>query len=205
MYVDASDSCNDLTFTLAALSKVSRSWSIRVTQFEKGHENLAPSGCTQWFFNVEGVGTIQSYNYAEKVHLADQNQVVCIRREAKKSKICYYADLPDISLSGKGANVMDDVKDWCGGYKGDGSGLYRDALLIPSLVTANGNPAATATAGAKVFSNVCGVGQAFHSLKTVCSKKIYFFSCIAIFLTCFCSRHVGPFPIDLHIRFCGKQ
>lgn len=101
--MDASDDCNDLTFTLGSLSTVSRSWSIRVTQYDKGHDNLAPSGCTQWFYNEDAIGTFQSYNYNSNsgVHLADQNQVVCIRREEKKRRICYSAELADISISGR--------------------------------------------------------------------------------------------------------
>ena len=57
---------------------------------------------------------------------------------------------------------------YCGGYKSDGSGLLRDALIIPSLSTANG--------AALKYSNVCGKsGFADNNsppgtIATVCSK-----------------------------------
>ena len=48
VYVDASQSCNDLSMQLA--SDGSQMWTITVSQYECGYENLAPPGCTQYYW-----------------------------------------------------------------------------------------------------------------------------------------------------------
>ena len=88
MYVDASADCNALTFTLSDTSSIisGRSWTVRVTQYDSGFENLAPAGCTQYFWDKEDSdGVLTSYNYGGGRHLADQKQVICIRREENKN------------------------------------------------------------------------------------------------------------------------
>ena len=99
VYVDASENCSALTFTL---SDTGRSWRVRVTQYEAGFENLAPAGCTQYFWNKEdSTGVLSSYNYGGGRHLSDQKQVICIRREENKARICYSVDnRNDIAISG---------------------------------------------------------------------------------------------------------
>ena len=111
MYVDASADCNALTFTLSDTSSIisGRSWTVRVTQYDSGFENLAPAGCTQYFWNKEdSEGILYSYNYnsGNGPHLADQKQVICIRREENKAKICYSATNNDISISGVAGNIL---------------------------------------------------------------------------------------------------
>ena len=106
MYVDASADCNSMTFTLSDTNSVlsGRSWTVRVTQYDSGFENLAPAGCTQYFWNKEdSEGILYSYNYnsGNGPHLADQKQVICIRREENKNRICYsVTDAADIAISG---------------------------------------------------------------------------------------------------------
>ena len=70
-------------------------------------DNLAPFGCTQYFWkedsDSDGKGIISSYNWnsGNGYHLANQNQVICIRREEDKKKICYHTlDVNDINISG---------------------------------------------------------------------------------------------------------
>ena len=105
MYVEASEDCNSLTFVLAdnVVSTFSRSWTVRVTQYDEGFENLAPPGCTQYFWDKEDSdGYLESYNKKGGVHLADQKQVICIRREENKNQICYEPDNngADLAISG---------------------------------------------------------------------------------------------------------
>ena len=97
--------CIDLTFQLSLTGSLDAKWNIRVTQYEKTYDNLAPFGCTQYFWkqdsDSDGKGTIQSYNWSGAKHLADQNQVICIRREDDKTKICYSTtNKEDFSISG---------------------------------------------------------------------------------------------------------
>lgn len=139
MYVDASEACNDLRFVLGnqgvGTGVANRQWSIKVTQYACDYKNLAPDGCTQYFFGAT-TDIIQTYNFGNGRHLADQNQNICIRRERGNCKICYTAIEPeDVSVSGLTADMAfnnDDLK--CCGY-GDGGVADEgfDCILIPGL------------------------------------------------------------------------
>jgi len=153
MYVDMGAECIDLTFQLSLTGSLDAKWNIRVTQYEKTYDNLAPFGCTQYFWkqdsDSDGKGTIQSYNWSGARHLADQNQVICIRREDDKTKICYSTtSQKDFSISGATENWV--VKDSCGGYAKTGGGTHRDALIIRSLEKEDGG------VFAMPVSNLCG-------------------------------------------------
>ena len=62
---------------------IGRSANIRqVTQLSCDHPNLPPAGCVQYFYNAdEDTGHVQSFNYdgGNGLHLANQNQQICIR------------------------------------------------------------------------------------------------------------------------------
>jgi len=179
MYVDMGQDCVDLTLQLSAAS-TNPTWNIRITQYEMNYENLAPFGCTQYFWkedsDSDGKGVITSYNYngGQGYHLADQNQVICIRREEDKTRICYFtASLNDINISA----TKYQPASWCGGYKGtDDGGYNRDAIIIQSLVKQDNTPLL-------VQENICGqcgiaTGAAMAcdaaALKTVCTKSVPF-------------------------------
>jgi len=180
MYVDMGAECIDLTFQIDSTASLEPKWNIRVTQYEATYDNLAPFGCTQYYWkqdsDSDGKGTIQSYNWSGGKHLADQNQVICIRREDDKTKICYSTSaVNDISISG----TQYAVQAVCGGYQATAmyGGLYRDAIIIQSLVKV--------TSAALPYSNVCGqsgFGTAAASAAvtaddvglTVCSKAVPF-------------------------------
>ncbi len=85
MYFDASDDCNDLNFQIGNVANgvsaaATRSWSIKVVQYSCNYENLAPTGCTQWFYE-SATNYVQSFNYQAGAgkHLADQKQTICVR------------------------------------------------------------------------------------------------------------------------------
>lgn len=175
MYVDMGADCVDLTFQLGSTSTAQ--WKVRITQYEKGYENLAPFGCTQYFWkqdsDSDGKGTIKSYNYGGSFHLADQNQKICIRREDDKTKICYAtASKTDFAISGTTLVAAPSAKALCGGYVTDtGGGDYADAVIIQSLVK---NTANSDTLG---YSNLCGQ-SGFSSVagtpSSVCTKAVPF-------------------------------
>jgi len=134
MYVDASDSCNILSFQLAGTGK--RSWEIKVTQLNCNFNNLAPSGCTQYHYgSVEG--TIQSFNYVGGLHLAKQNQKICIRRELNMCRICYATAMGtmkfDISSAAADSMGVLGKSDLCCGYGATGgvTSVGFDCLVIP--------------------------------------------------------------------------
>ena len=100
VYVDAADACNMLTFSISENSLVTPMWSIRVTQYARDFTNKAPPGCLQYHFDSD-TGVIRSFNWNGGAgrHLSNQNQLICIRREATRSRICY---------SQEGGAVMND-------------------------------------------------------------------------------------------------
>ena len=110
VYVDVSGSqCNDLNMLLGASgvgnSITTRSWSIRITQYSCNYPNLAPEGCTEYFFGSD-TGTITNYNNGGGTHLNDQFQKSCIRREKGNCRICYttVTGYSDFGISGKFAH-----------------------------------------------------------------------------------------------------
>ncbi len=106
MYVEASEHCNMLSFTMGATGVganiATRAWSIKVqiiqtifflkkrkthntsfsqvSQYSCNYPNLAPQGCTQYFFG-ETTSQVRSYNWngGSGIHLASQDQTICIR------------------------------------------------------------------------------------------------------------------------------
>ena len=41
--------------------------------------NRAPPGCTQWFRGNSGTGQLKTFNFDQGIHLANQNQIMCVR------------------------------------------------------------------------------------------------------------------------------
>ena len=84
VYFDADEACNSLDFQFGNVARgitaiPTRSFSIRVTQYSCNYNNLAPSGCDQYFFGPTATNQIASFNFAGGRHLANQHQTVCIR------------------------------------------------------------------------------------------------------------------------------
>ena len=52
----------------------------QVTQYSCNYDNLAPQGCTQYYFGPD-TDTVRSFNYnnGNGKHLANQDQQICIR------------------------------------------------------------------------------------------------------------------------------
>merc|ERR1712203_431959 len=151
MYIDASTDCNNLEFvfgqTAVGLTTLAtRSITIKASQLACGDSNLAPSGCSQYYWGTGGASTIKSFGYdGSTAHLANQAQTVCVRRESGNCQICWYAaSNTDVSLSGMSAAITSTktyksaiVKDsLCCGYGADGknSAWGYDCLMIPGAV-----------------------------------------------------------------------
>ena len=73
-----------------------------MTQYSCDFDNLAPDGCTQYFFGSNSQ-TIQTFNFDGGSQLADQDQNICIRRERNNCRICFAAVIAatDFGISGK--------------------------------------------------------------------------------------------------------
>ena len=51
---------------------------LQISQYDCDYENLAPDGCTQYFYGTS-TDKIQTYNFDGGAHLADQDQNICMR------------------------------------------------------------------------------------------------------------------------------
>lgn len=110
MYFDASDACHDLNFQLGqtgiGTSLATRTWSIKITQYSCNYENLAPSGCDQYYYGTGAMNMVKTFNFDGGKHLADQMQTICVRREAGNCRICWTADaLTDVQVSKDGGKI----------------------------------------------------------------------------------------------------
>ena len=102
VYFDATQACHDLNFNMGqhaigvSSAETNRKWSIKVcplvmfctysqlshckvTQIPCGSVLKAPPGCTQYFYGSSGTGYIKTFNFDNNIHLANQNQVACVR------------------------------------------------------------------------------------------------------------------------------
>ena len=52
---------------------------LQVSQYTCDFDNLAPSGCTQYFYAENGMGTFQTFNFDGGQHLANQRHKFCFR------------------------------------------------------------------------------------------------------------------------------
>ena len=88
VYIDASTDCNNLEWVfgqsaVGISNLATRSITIKASQIACGDSNLAPSGCSQYYWGTGGASTIKSFGYdGSTSHLADQKQTVCVRRES---------------------------------------------------------------------------------------------------------------------------
>jgi len=185
MYIDASDSCNTLTFQIGDVT-FTRQWNIKVTQYAMDFPNKAPKGCLQYHFAGDGNDDgdldptiIRSFNWngGNGRHLANQDYNICVRRESSIRRICYSQDattfLNDFLIStgvvgdaaapailGKG--LLGKSDGFCGNYGASGKGMPAmvpefDHLQIPRASTfAIPTGVPVGTAPMGVNDNFCG-------------------------------------------------
>lgn len=84
------------TITRGVATAATRSWDITITHVECSSATLPPIGCTKYYWAASGAATITNYNYdtttaAANVHLAQQHERICIRRERGKCVGCFSA------------------------------------------------------------------------------------------------------------------
>lgn len=155
MYVSSSVFCNDLVFTLGdtigSSGVESRQWSIKITQYHCNHPNLAPDGCTQFFYGAD-IGTVKTFNFDGGQHLADQNQNICIRRERGNCRMCYTTEAEsDFMTSGAEVTALADT-DICCNYGDEGTETKYDCLVIPGAL----NPIKSSKFIPGSFDRFCG-------------------------------------------------
>jgi len=176
LYFDTTQDCHDLAFSIGqagngATAATTRSFNIKVTQIACNSVGRAPDGCLQYITDTTSTGIIKTFNFDQGVHLANQFQQICFRREAGNCRICYSADaVGDVNLGGKATKVVTKGELGCCGYGAKGTkstGAY-DCLFIPGAEAVNnGAMAADCQAGGlKGLAVVTGTTAA-----TVCSAQ----------------------------------
>ena len=187
VYFDANDDCHNLDFQFGNVANgitsiATRSWNIKITQYSCDHPNLAPSGCTQYYYGTEATNQVRTFNWQGTRHLASQRQNICVRREAGNCRICWSPDTPatDFELGGK-TNKNNALKgEICCAYEADGKGPTGDNGYDCVII-----PGAQKTDGSIINSSQCGHGEGLataHSAaasdaKTVCCKYTMFENC----------------------------
>lgn len=136
MYVEADvERGNKLMFNFADMATVqpaitrgigtlaTRTWDITISHIECTSLTLPPSGCTKYFWNDAGRATIQNYNFVAgdalgTVHLAQQHERFCVRRERGNCVGCFSAAAADFDLSNgsEGAASHHTAVGGCCGY-----------------------------------------------------------------------------------------
>ena len=152
-----------------------------MTQFSCDYENLAPQGCTQYHFGNDGEGTVESFNFnaGNGIHLANQNQAICIRREANMCKICWVpAAAGDFTVSKAGGTTMGHNGPLNCGYGTDGKGaMGYDHVIIPQPENAMGTAVGGGTSkfcGSTLVLAAAAASTADQTAATVCSKSLPF-------------------------------
>ena len=88
-----------------------------MTQYDCSYQNLAPSGCTEYYFG-DTTGTISSYNFnsGNGYNLANQNHKICIRSEGKNTILFFHFKNLHLTLGVKVRNLKMDSNTgvtWC--------------------------------------------------------------------------------------------
>jgi len=171
MIVDASDQCHTVNIDLGASdTSTSRSWTIVVSQYTCGEENLAgPMGCLQWHTGTSGrianfgiaTSTTAAAFTAAQTHLSNQDYNICVRRENGYCYICYIqAVAPAIADSITAQNTFGlSISSAAGSSKAiQGTSCTTDYVTIPGGQVIANAIAAINVINAGTFSKFCGRG-----------------------------------------------
>lgn len=177
MFVPASDRCNQLKFDIDTGSSDTRTWQIKVTQFECSSPMAPEQDCLQW--HTAETGKFYTFNWDTSVatttaqrHLSDQYYEICFRRKSNFCQICFSptvheAIIIDATTFGLGSSSDDPAAKSTGT---DAAGkcvgvttlsITEDAQTGPhtgdyvTLFGANNHPTTCADIG--VATKICGV------------------------------------------------
>jgi len=195
MWVPASDSCNMINFDIDTGSTgTTRTWQIKVTQFECNDLKAPEQDCLQW--HTAEYGTIASFNFdttlsttagitADKTHLSSQQYDICIRRKRNFCQICFDPNIVGATATtnpssfGIGASSAATIQTSSIGSVCAGNTIVSateannragDYLTIMNLQTSTA--AIAAIAGAIGVNQLCGgivAGSATIAQGTICS------------------------------------
>lgn len=191
MIVDASDNCHTVNFRLgAADTTTQRSWTIAVSQYDCGQEDIAgPSGCLQ--FHTGTSGKILDYGKAtnaasaefgaQTTHLSNQEYDICIRRADTYCAICYIPSVPtSIALSGTfGLSLSINTI----AKSDEGSSCSQDYITIPG-------------GQSQAISQIAGVANTDNTASRFCGRFFDTTAAGVVITASVCTRSV-PFVVGV--------
>lgn len=117
-----------------------RTWDITISHIECTSITLPPTGCTKYFWSTTGLAILSNYNFASgtdsvnAIHLAQQHERFCVRRERGKCVGCFSAVAAgtfDITMAREGENKHFTAANGCCGY------LTKTTATAPVIGAAN--------------------------------------------------------------------
>jgi len=164
MIVDTDGSkCVTAAFSYGAAS-FSRSYTIKVTQFESTNEMGGPTGCLQFYTGL--TGTVSSFNWdavGTSTHLANQHYDVCVRPAVDRCHICWAPITTGNAITIRGSfGVSNSGSAAAAGKAGVGAACPVAAAALASdsddfILIPNGQAAASVTGAIAVgVDKYCG-------------------------------------------------
>ena len=98
MFIKMSEQCVKIQINIDTDTTFTRTWDMKITQFEAGSQMAPQADCLQYFtelsgnfasFNWDMTDTATTVAKYSQWHLANQNYNVCFRRSKKYCSICY--------------------------------------------------------------------------------------------------------------------
>merc|ERR1711981_1487791 len=109
--------------TRGASALATRAWDITISHIECSSATLPPTGCTKYYWNAAGTARLINYNFQDTVafnniHLAQQHERFCIRRERAKCVGCFTAAEEDfqVAVNNEGIAAHYSITGGCCGY-----------------------------------------------------------------------------------------
>lgn len=162
------DVSTQLTTSRGVASVATRAWDITISHIECTSQTLPPAGCTKYFWSASGLAILTNYNWSATVatgniHLAQQHERFCVRRERGKCVGCFAAVAAgDFAITHANEAALENFtapNGCCGyttrtfmtapevtaniagvGHGADGNGQFGwDCIIIPGAFTLTNN------------------------------------------------------------------
>jgi hypothetical protein len=172
LFVDSNGvNCVSVHFVFGSDS-ATRSYDIKVLQYDRRNEMGGPQGCLQYFSGTSG--TFTTFNYVDtsisSSHLSNQDYDICIRRGADMCVVCY-SPTTGATPASFGLSVSPDTAVQAGIQ----SNCVTDYIFIPQANTAAiANTATVTTSIDKFCGRFLALTSGATASATICSRTTPF-------------------------------
>jgi len=176
LFVDSNGvNCVSVHFVFGSDS-VTRSYDIKVLQYDRRNEMGGPQGCLQYFSGTSG--TFTTFNYVDTTisssHLNNQDYDICIRRGADMCVVCYSATTGGTATTIAGSFGLSVSPDTAA-KSGIQSDCVTDYIFIPQANTAAiANTATVTTSIDKFCGRFIAIASGVIVPVTICSRTTPF-------------------------------